>query len=411
MFRKRLLGDNIPSYHSTNTTSYIATGKSVAIGYKQYLEQLNNELISRIAVPIDRDEIQKALKVYMKAQKALNIYQRDANADWKAKKSKNPNLSREDWDSNYGDMGYSAFVRILIDDVSISYGLYKNKQASYPALNRVSTALYNLDNNPKEKISLPQSEDDLKYPDAWQSFSKTSLDIGMKWNDFFSIDSPSKVDILESSSTSSRYESSWSAGGSVSYGFFSVGGSGSGGHIEEHLRSGTQSVKFSFKRIVPATILRGTWFDEGLLAPYLSYVDKEEFWGKNGTLNLIPIMAILGRGLEVEIETSSAAYDAFQDWHRTSGNAGFSFGPWSVGGGANSSTSSSSVSNTSSGTKISFKDNSNQIYVISVVSQKMDDYLSSRAFALDLANTEMNTLLERSLEFESINPLVWKLVE
>ncbi|HCR3978043.1 hypothetical protein [Citrobacter koseri] len=379
LLRKLLLGDNQPAYHNLNQTAYSQSNKSVQKGYIQYLQTLLVEMTKRVSSPIDYDEIAKLQKIYIKSQSALNIFTRDANKDWVLQKKNNPGLSRKTWDDNYCPEGFTPKQTLLKKDTLAKYGALQSKQSAYPALTRATMALFNCEMNAKEIINLPLSEDDLAEPDLWVPFLRTNLEPGMKWDDFFNKDAPQNIEIMSNSFHSEHYDSSWSAGGSFSYGFFSCGGSASGGHVEDRLKKGTQKLKFSFKRMITVQIQRGGWYDEGLLS-YTGYVDKEEFWGPRGMLNLIPVSAVIGRGLTIEIETTSEAYDSFRDWRRTSGSAGFSFGPWSVGAGANSSTNSSSISDESTGTTLRFTDNSDQIYILSVISMKMDEYFKSKVY-------------------------------
>jgi hypothetical protein len=401
MFRKLLVGDKIPAYGNKNPNNYISTGKSVALGYHQFLQQLNDAFTEKFVPIADREQIKALLKAYQKDLKAQNDFIKAANADWKRKKAANPRLTRIEWDRNYGDYGYTAQLQILQDDVATSYGEYKAKAAAYPALDRVRTALANMDNNPAQKLALPTTEDDLQYPEAWDPFYKTNMDVD--WRDFFGHDASYDIQLSQNSATSSHYESSWSAGGGVSWGFFSVGGSASGGHIEDHFRSGTQDMTFSFKRLIPATIVRGSWYDEGILTPYVSWVDKNEYWGRSGTLNIIPIRVLIARGLSVKINTSLTAYDAFQDWYRRGGSGGFSFGPFAVGISGGSSTSSNSVSNTSSGTTVKFDDNSGQVYVLAVVSNKMDEYLANRTLFRAMGRAEFSEFERASMAWQQEN--------
>jgi hypothetical protein len=324
-----------------------------------------------------------------------------ATADWVKKKAADPNLSRTTWDRNYGDLGYTPELNELQSDVNTAYGHYWTLANPYPELARVLKVMNDNNNNPANRISLPETDDDLSDPDSWFSFLKTNMDV----QDFFTRDAPQNIAIAQNSSISTDYESRWSAGGSVSYGFFSVGGSASGGSIERHLREGTQSLTFQFQRLVPMPILRGQWYDEGLMRlPYITYVDKSEYWSVTGQLPLVPSIALVGRGLKVSVATSSLAYDEFQSWHNSSGSAGFSFGPWSVGGGANSSTSSSSVTNTSTGTTISFTDNSNTPYVLAVLSLKMEDWLGNASLYRQLAEAQVKELMQTALAHEASRP-------
>lgn len=401
MFRKLLIGDKIPNYGNKNKNSYVASGASLQEAYGQYLQALNVALTSKYAAASDINEINGLRDGYNAAHKKLNTFEKAAAKDWAAKKRANPNLTRLQWDNDYGDIGYTSEHNELFDDVTAAYGAWQAKARPYPELTRVVNKIYDLNNNPANRIQLPSNEDELNDPpESWSSFLKTNLDL----QDFFTHDARQGFTINETSSTSTSYQSRWEAGGSVSYGFFSVGGSAGGGSIENHLRAGAQALNFSFARMMPVPIVRGAWFDEGLIRlPYNGYVDKNDYWSPNGQMPLVPTMALLGRGLQVSIATDSRSYDEFQSWHHASGSAGFSFGPWSVGGGASSSTSSSSVTNTSTGTTISFTDNSNTPYVLAIVSLKMDEWLK-RSIMLAEGKAALRALVAESESHEQKVP-------
>jgi hypothetical protein len=397
MFRKLLVGDKIPNYGTKNKNSYVATGASLQDAYVQYLQALNVFLTNKYASTLDVPEIMILRDRYNEAQKKLATFERAAAKDWAKKKRANQNLQRNDWDKDYGDFGYTPEHNELLDDVTTAYGYWQGKANPYPELTRVVRKIYDCNNNPKNRIGLPTTDDELgDPPDSWTQFLKTNLDL----QDFLTHDARQGFTINQTSSTSTSYESRWEAGGSVSYGFFSIGGSAGGGNIERHLRAGAQSLTFSFARLMPVPIVRGAWYDEGLLRlPYNSYVDKTSYWSSTGQLPLVPVMALLGRGVEVSIATDSLSYDEFQSWFHASGSLGFGFGPWSIGVGGNYSTSSSSITNTSTGTTISFRDNSPTPYVIAVVSLKMDEW-SKRSVARVIATEEMTKLMQEADEHE-----------
>jgi hypothetical protein len=402
MYLKLLVGDKIPNYGNKNKNSYLASGATVEDAYGQYLQALNVALTSRYASTIDQPEINRLRTRYNSALAALKSFVRMANEDWKQKKLANPTLTRPAWDDNYGDIGFTPEVKELQDDVNQCYGYWQAKANPYPELTRVLKAIFDYDNNPINRIQLPTTQDELSDPpESWQSFLKTNLEL----QDFFTVDAPQTIAVNQASSTSTSYESRWEASASVSYGFFSVGGSAGGGTIENHLRAGAQRLSFTFRRVVPVQILRGHWYDEGLLRlPYINYVDQTEYWSNTGQLPLIPTVALIGRGLQVSVDTDTRSYDEFQSWYHSGGSLGFSFGPWSVGGGANSSTSRSSVTNTSTGTTISFTDNSNTPYVLAVVSLKMDEWTKSSALYRQLGENQLRALVDSARKFEVANP-------
>jgi hypothetical protein len=394
-YRKYLVGDTIPVYAQLNSNAYIGPGKSMSLGYQQYLYELNREVIKRFVNPSDAQSIDRAAKRYEAAQQALASFRRDANEDWRRKKQADPTLTREAWDENYGPMGYTAHLAGLQKQVTQRYGEYIVLATPYPQVMRVANALARMDVSVGSQIRLPTSQDDLTLgEEGWEACYKTNLEPGEDWDVFFGKDSPDVRQIDRNSVQSSYYNHRWSGGGSVSYGFFSVSGGASGGTVENHLRTDTQSVKFGFKRLVLATVTRGTWFDGGLVysRPYLDYVDKSAYWDATGTLNLIPVAVILGRGPTIEISTSKTAVDSYKNWRHVSGGGGFGIGSFRIGARGSSSTEWGSTSDTSTDTKIQLEDKSGQAYVIGVVSQKMDELAASPEPAIKAALADYERL-------------------
>lgn len=382
-FRKHLIGDTIPFYGSRNPNAYTpGQSKTVSLGYSQYLDDLNREVIRRFVNQADVQDIDRAMKRYRASQIALTSFKRDANVDWKRRKAANPGLSREAWEETYGSMGYRPQLNLLDSEVRRSYGVYKQLSSPYPQVTRVAQALARMDSASGTQIALPTSEDDLELgPEGWDSFFKTNLELGEDWTRFFDTDVVDTRQINQRSVQSSYYNHSWSAGGSVGYKFFSASGGASGGTLETHLATGTQSVSFSFKRLAVATVVRGSWFDPGLVnsLPYFGYVDSSAYWGSGGTLNLIPVSVIIGRSPTIEIATSSTAVDTYKSWRKSSGSLGFGVGSFRIGASGSSSTEWGSTSDIADGTTIRIEDKSNQAYVVGVLLSKMDELTATRA--------------------------------
>lgn len=383
-FRKLLVGDTVPFYGNRNPNAYVPGARNlVSLGYEQYLNELNREVIARFVNPSDKAAIAAAHKRYESAQMAFVAFRRQANSDWKRDKLQDPTLSRVAWEETYGPTGYRPQYTALDNEVKRAYGQYKALYAPYPQVERVGRALARLDLGASTQVPLPRDEDDVRTGrDGWDSFLRTNLDLGMNWNEFFTTDVLDTRSLNQTSKQSSYYNHSWSAGGSFGWKFFSASGGASGGTVENHLATATQGVSFTFKRLVSATVTRGSWYDPGLLTslPYFGYVDANAYWGPRGTLNLVPIAVIIGRGLTVEISTSAAAVSSYQNWRRSSGSLGFGIGSFRIGASGSSSTQWGSTTDTSSGSTIKIEDNSGQAYVIGVVLMKMDQVTASMPF-------------------------------
>jgi hypothetical protein len=383
-YRRLRYADTVPLYGRRNARSYFGTlGNTVGLSYQQYLGDLNREVVTRFVNPAEQPEINSAERRYVNAQRAYTSFERDAATDWKIKKRLNPNLTRAEWDRDYGSMGYTPEKNLLSREKNQAYGRYIQLSQPYPQVARVANAYAKLDTAAGTSIRLPQSEDEIPFgEEAWDSFFRTNIDLGVDWADFWNSDVQQDMRLEASSSTSTHYEHRWSASGGARYGFFRVSGGASGGTVESHLRAGTQKLKFSFKRLVPGNVVRGTWFDGGLVQalPYRKYVDHDSYWGPNGVLPLIPVTVLIGRGLSIEIETSQRAYDEYRSWRQTHGGGSFSIGGFSIGASGNSSTSWNSVTDNSAGTAIKLTDNSNEAYMVGLVSVKMEDLPRFAAF-------------------------------
>lgn len=383
-YRKYLVSDTIPFYGNKNPQAYGGgQAKTVSLGYQQYLGELNREVIKRFVNPTDLPTINAALQQYTSAQTALTIFLRNSSADWRKQHAADPTLTRAEWEQLYPPMGYRPQLNLLAGDVSRMYGKYKALSEPYPQVQRIAKALARMDTGSGTQIPLPTSEDEVNLGSAaWDSFYKTNIDLGEDWATFFGTDVPDTRGINQSSQQSSYYNHSWSAGGSVSYGFFNVSGGANGGTVENHLRTDSTAVRFLFKRLVLGTVTRGTWYDAGLVTsyPYYTWVDPASYWGPSGTLNLIPVSLVVGRVDKIEIDTSQRAFDSYRSWRQSSGSLGFSIGPFSIGGGASSSTQWGSTNDTSTGTTIRIEDKSGQGYIFAVVLSKMDQIAPSTFF-------------------------------
>jgi hypothetical protein len=371
VFRKLLLADSLPSYTQANKNTYVGTGSRASDAFEDFLETLN--VIVRSRHPeIDQKAVEKLQKRFNKAAKELRDFLKDARQDWTKAKSKDPGLARQVWEEEYGYRDLHDEVERARDE---AYGLYLKAAAPYPDLNRVAKAL-GLIRDTRQFIRLPMDASELPLgADAWSEFRKTYIDADFPA--FLNTTTNDSILINESSSSSTSFESRWSGSASLGYGFFSFGGGASGGTLDKHLRDDAQSVLFKFKNLNRFAINRGPWFSETILRMHCTDVDADDYWGPRGALNLVPLELVFGRGLSVEISTLQRSADEFKNWYTASGSAGFSFGPFSIGGSASSSQSFSNIQNQSSGTMIRIEDLSNTIYLVGVISLKTGDLLTA----------------------------------
>lgn len=377
-YRKLTIGDGVPSYSAINDSTYSgASLRRVSSGYRLYLHELNLKA-QNDSPAASRSAIENAYKIYTAAQQNYSRFRSEAAVSWRKAKSANPALKRDDWEATYlvDGIDFRAALRERTDAVARTYGAYRSLAMPYPQLLRVTEALARAELSIGAQVSLPESEDDLMTgAEGWGQYYKTNIDLGIDWSEFLSTDAVEARSLTETSTVSEYYNSRWSAGGNVSvFGFFKTQGGVNGGTVESHLRSDTRSITFTFKRLVAGNVTRSTWFDGGLLeSPYRGWVKASDYWGPRGQLCLIPLNVVIGRLDRVTILTSATATDSFNSWRTSEGAAGFSVGPWRIGGSAGSSTNWGKVQFSASGDSISIVDNSNVPYLFSVVSQKMDE--------------------------------------
>lgn len=372
LYREQLAADAIPAYLPANKP-LAQTGSRVSDNFEQYLAQLMLALRKK-APAVDQQATDRAERAYNAALKKLGDFEDLARKEWASTLRHHPDKPRAIWERDWQYRDKRIPVAAKVDT---AYADYLAQVASYPALRTVMVALRNYQ-NPLAFAHLPMTEEQAEFGVAnpegsqtWDEFRQSFLNFDIK--DFLSHDAPDSLIIRERSEHSTSYENRWSGSASVGYGFFSVSASAEGGTIEKHMQASASSFSISFKKLGPANVLRRNWYNESLIRTYCREVNREEYWGLGGTLNMIPQTVIIGRGISISIEVDQATYDEFQTWYTAHGSAGFSFGPWSVGGGGSSSTSFTDVRNASAGTTIKIEDTSDQLYVVGIISLRPSD--------------------------------------
>ena len=294
LFRRLIVADTIPSYSRANSSPYIAGGSRVSINFEQYLEQLNVSL-RKYAPTIDPNEADLKLRLYRRADQAQKSFDDQARKDWTAAKKKDPLLIRSVWEQQYH---YRDRRQPYLDKVDETYGDYLSLIAAYPPLRSVGRALRQF-RDPLGFIRLPMNEDEADFgmntpggDQTWEEVHNSIIDFSIQ--DFMDHDAPDSVLVTEASSRSTSYETRWDAhvgGGGL---FWNFGGSAEGGSVDRHFREDASRFALGFKRLGQFQVLRKNWYNETLVKTYGKEVEKDEYWGRSGALNLIPSVVILG---------------------------------------------------------------------------------------------------------------------
>lgn len=157
-------------------------------------------------------------------------------------------------------------------------------------------------------------------------------------------------------STSSAW-GSWSAGGGLNLGFFSIGGGGGGAWSNYNLHQDTTnlSLSFSFMRVD----IRRPWLKENLFTcsdwdiegrGKNAYSNGKADSSNQGVFPLLPVAFIVARDIRASANWSSVDRETIT--RQTHGRGGIRIGPFSFGGGGGSSSTSTSFSASFDGTTL-----------------------------------------------------------
>lgn len=166
--------------------------------------------------------------------------------------------------------------------------------------------------------------------------------------------------------------SSWAASGGVSWGGWSIGGSGGGSSSYSNEVKTLNSISINFDNIAEYKITRGGWFQPGVLKdPYVQKIlnGRPEL----DNLHYVAVSLVLVRGTNITLKFSKSVNASrwSQQSFGASGGASFMGFGFSVGGGSNSS--SYKVSNSADWTTVSFVDSPSVVRVIGV---RVEPYLT-----------------------------------
>jgi hypothetical protein len=378
---ENMFSDRLPQWNPIPdlTPEYVASGASLAKGYKFFLYSLTSELV-KTATPAQKQAINDATTLLEDSAKELQTINEDINNEWKIEKSKDPTLRRDVWERDN-----KIYLRRLPKQNDFNSKLANYIRAVSDAGQAEATMIaeqITLLEDPTQKIRLPNStrranDDD---PSTWGEYLKQEFTENI--SDFKSSGPssiPELLTISETSSESNYISKTWNVGGSVSFlGLFRSGGIDvSQSEIEEHVRSSTTSINFQAEGIQEFKVSRGEWYDEQIIKYFMAKVSPDTFWGNKGLLNLIPRSVIAVRGAKITVECSSTALDRYEQHIRGGADAGFWIGCFRVGLGGGFSSDEVQISRDFGSSTIEFKFPSDRPVVIAVRSWRPIDILGT----------------------------------
>lgn len=379
LYREQRIANQMPTWNAIYIPN---TGINVPDEYQAFLDQLNSKVITDAGVA-DPKKLERMDLERKAAQDKLQKNEYFVNQQWDRYVANNrgkPPLSRSQWET---DFGYSATRFSYQAEVSAAVAAYMREvNTAGGDLLEVGRALSAL-SDPRQRLPLPQDDDDAQLPpDSWQYWYRGGLTDDI--TSFLNTRNIWDIELNEQSIRTTKFEDRWSGGANVSFfGVFGVSGSTSNETIRSHGEEDTSSIKIHFENIQNFPIQRGQWFKAGLISRFRDRMPAG-FWGQGGRLNLIPTSVTLVRGVKIDVKTSSVVTDYYFNKRTTGGSAGFSFGPWRVGGGGNRTTIEENYEMQRTASGFTLEDLSGRAQVIAVTSIRNYDLLTAPVGSVSL---------------------------
>ena len=202
------------------------------------------------------------------------------------------------------------------------------------------------------EIKIPGYQLDSSFTTAYQQWQTKSangiVDVG-------------PIEVNGTTNASQYSEFGWNASidGSCFGDFFSVFGSGSasGQTIKQSWQSTNFNLKMSYTGLQTFKIGPLSWFQQSFITNYKDKLLKNapNFFGENGSLNLLPYEIIVGFEPKLELTLDNSDYNDFKNSFNASATASLSIGPFRIG--------SASTSTYSQKNNVTFSDETSTITV------------------------------------------------
>lgn len=307
------------------------------------------------------------------AQTRLRALNREILTAWRDYISTVPESAQISYNQFLVDYGYSADRANFEREVQIAEGAYLievNRAGGHLA--EIGRAQADL-GSPNARFSLPSARELVgKDPNTWESYYRTFVEGDIERFKAETVTQTFRV--REGESHTTNFESRWGAGASVSYGWFSFGGSASGTNIQRDSEEQTTEINITFKNLGIFRITRGAWYKAGLVQEYLEEIESS-FWGPSGRLNLVPQSLVLAHGVKLSIKTSDVVRNYVYQNREIAARGGFRIGPFGFGGSGGSSTTSENTHVRDTGTELEIEDTSGRAMVVAVISLRPSDFL------------------------------------
>lgn len=190
------------------------------------------------------------------------------------------------------------------------------------------------------------------------------------------------LEITKASTATEQHDKSWAAGGSASYSFFSIGGSGSGSSSHKSEIKSTNSIHLEFDGISEYLVDRDFWFNPVIFEkPDLIKLFKQI--GGLDRLEYVSISLIIARGLKLTLKFDTAIDESNWTKREISGSGGVSIFGFGFGASGSSSSYDYTAEVASDKKGVTFKDDPQMVRVLAY---RLDSFVKAKTGRLSLSN-------------------------
>lgn len=187
------------------------------------------------------------------------------------------------------------------------------------------------------------------------------------------------IEITKTSTVTTQHDSQWSAGGSARYGFFNIGGGGSGSSSYKSEIAKSNSIKLEFENITEYLVDRDFWFNPVIFEkPDLLKLFNQI--GGLDRLEFVSISLIIARGLKLTLKFDTAIDESQWTKRQFSASGGVSVFGFSFGASGSNSSYDYSAEVASDKRSVTFKDDPQ---LTRVLAYRLDPFVKVKSGRLD----------------------------
>ena len=198
------------------------------------------------------------------------------------------------------------------------------------------------------------------------------------------------IEITKNSTITTQHDSQWSAGGSARYGFFNVGGGGSGSSSYKSVVTKSNSIKLEFENVAEYLVDRDFWFDPLVfenpdllkLFTQIGGLDRFEF---------VSVSLVIARGLKLTLKFDIEIDEAQWTKRQFSASGGVSVFGFSFGASGSNSSYDYTAEVAADKRSVTFKDDPQ---LTRILAYRLEPFVKSKSGRLAIDDSSIVTALK-----------------